>query len=32
VTYIRLVGHRRAGVQPEEYAWPETLRALVQDT
>jgi cyclopropane fatty-acyl-phospholipid synthase-like methyltransferase len=32
LTYIRLVGRRRAGVKLEEYAWPDTLRALLQDT
>jgi cyclopropane fatty-acyl-phospholipid synthase-like methyltransferase len=31
LTYIRLVGHRRAGVKLEEYAWPDTLRALLQE-
>ena len=32
LTYIRLVGHRRAGVKLEEYAWPDTLKALLRET
>jgi SAM-dependent methyltransferase len=29
--YVRLVGRRRAGIKLEEYAWPDTLRAMLQD-
>jgi SAM-dependent methyltransferase len=31
LTYVRLVGQRRAGVKLEEYAWPDTLRAMLQE-
>jgi cyclopropane fatty-acyl-phospholipid synthase-like methyltransferase len=27
--YLRVVGHRQAGAQLEEYCWPDTLRTLV---
>jgi hypothetical protein len=30
--YVRMVGRRRPGMQLEEYAWPDTLRALLQGT
>ena len=32
LTYIRLVGRRRAEMPLAEYAWPDTLRALLQRT
>jgi ubiquinone/menaquinone biosynthesis C-methylase UbiE len=32
LTYIRLVAGRRPGVKLEEYAWPDTLRALLSDS
>lgn len=32
LSYIRLVGRRRAGVTLEEYAWPDTLRAMLKDS
>jgi hypothetical protein len=27
--YVRAVGRRRAGVELAEYAWPDTLRAML---
>jgi cyclopropane fatty-acyl-phospholipid synthase-like methyltransferase len=30
MSYVRLVGRRRGGVKLEEYAWPDTLRAMLQ--
>jgi hypothetical protein len=32
LTYIRLVGHRRADRKFAEYAWPDTLRAMLKAT
>ena len=29
--YVRVVGRRREGVKLEEYAWPDTLRAMLKD-
>jgi cyclopropane fatty-acyl-phospholipid synthase-like methyltransferase len=28
LTYVRLVGHRRAGMALEEYVWPDTMRTM----
>ena len=30
LTYVRVVAERRAGMQLEEYAWPDTLRAMLK--
>ena len=32
LTYIRLVGHRRADMTLAEYAWPDTLLAMLKGT
>jgi hypothetical protein len=32
LTYIRLIGHRRADMKLAEYAWPDTLRAMLKGT
>jgi hypothetical protein len=32
LTYIRLVGRRRADMKLAEYAWPDTLRAMLKGT
>jgi SAM-dependent methyltransferase len=31
VSYIRMVGRRRAGIKLEENVWPDTLRAMLKD-
>ena len=28
LTYVRLVGHRRAGMPLEDYVWPDTMRSM----